>query len=284
MRKWIIILIILMPVLVYGQETRNDSLVLIEKEKAEIEAVITNGRAEWNRTVQKIRETINSGDTVGLSALREKAEAIQSGTIDNLTDYFKNHPNSYACLDFVELLLQDKHSGHTAREYFNMLSTDMHKTEWGKRLMILIDELDPLYIGLEAPDFTQKTPDGKPVKLSDFRGKYVLVDFWASWCGPCRKESPYLVKAYGKYKDKNFTILGVSIDTKEDRAAWLEAIEKDQLEWTQVATMDDEINEAKRIYKISAIPQNYLIDPEGKIVAKMLRGEFLLKKLAEILD
>jgi peroxiredoxin len=135
-------------------------------------------------------------------------------------------------------------------------------------------------VGVMAPDFTQNDPDGKPVKLSDFRGKYVLVDFWASWCGPCRAENPNVVKAYNKYKSKGFTILGVSLDREKD--PWLKAIKDDNLTWTHVSDVKYWDNEVAKQYGIRAIPANVLIDKTGKIVGKNLRGEKLEEALAKL--
>ena len=123
--------------------------------------------------------------------------------------------------------------------------------------------------------------DGKPVSLKDFRGKYVLIDFWASWCGPCRMENPNVVEAYNKYSKKNFTVLGVSLD--RERNAWLKAIKDDKLTWTQVSDLKFWDNAVAKLYRISSIPQNILVDPNGKIIARNLRGEELQSKLAELL-
>lgn len=134
--------------------------------------------------------------------------------------------------------------------------------------------------GGEAPDFTMNTPEGKPMKLSDHKGKVLLVDFWASWCGPCRRENPNVVKAYNKYHEKGFDVLGVSLDKTKDR--WLQAIEKDGLMWHHVSDLKGWKNEAAALYGVRSIPSTLLLDREGKIIARNLRGPQLEAKLAEI--
>ncbi|WP_303893525.1 TlpA disulfide reductase family protein [Terrimonas ferruginea] len=136
-------------------------------------------------------------------------------------------------------------------------------------------------VGRPAPEFTLPDVNGKPVSLNSFRGKYLLVDFWASWCGPCRRENPNVVKAFQQFKDKNFTILGVSLD--ETKEAWMKAIVQDQLKWTQVSDLKHWESSVVGLYGIQGIPYNVLLDPDGKVIAENLTGSSLERKLSEVL-
>jgi peroxiredoxin len=142
-------------------------------------------------------------------------------------------------------------------------------------------ELKKSVVPQQAPDFSLPDTTGTPVALSSFRGKYVLVDFWASWCGPCRDENPNVVRAFNRFKDKNFTILGVSLDRNKE--AWQRAIRADNLTWTHVSDLKYWNSAAAALYQVSSIPYNVLLDPSGKIVAENLRGEALEAKLAELI-
>lgn len=160
-------------------------------------------------------------------------------------------------------------------------AVELKESVYMKQLQEILDMQAKTAIGVEAPDFTMNDAEGNPITLSSLRGKYVLVDFWASWCGPCRKENPNIVAAYNKYKDKGFDILGVSLD--RDKEAWLKGIEEDQLTWHHVSDLQYWQNEAARLYGVNSIPHSVLLDKEGKIIAKNLRGQDLEEKLNELM-
>jgi len=167
---------------------------------------------------------------------------------------------------------------------FKGLSLNVRNTVRGIVFAKAIDAARTTSVGTMAPVFTENDVNDKPVSLADFKGKYVLLDFWASWCGPCRAENPNIVKAYNRFKGKNFTVLGVSLDRPGRKDDWLAAIKSDGLEWTQVSDLKFWDSDVAKLYGIKAIPQNYLIDPTGKIIDKDLSGDDLIAKLALLLN
>lgn len=200
-----------------------------------------------------------------------------------LSKFIKENPDSWMSLDAVNTLGGSQPKLDVVEPLFNSLTDNIKNTVTGKKYAALIETLKKVAIGAMAPDFTQNDPDGKPVKLSDFRGKYLLLDFWASWCGPCRGENPNVVKAYNQYKDKNFTILSVSLDNENGKEAWLKAIATDNMTWNHVSDLKYWYNAVAVQYGIHSIPDNFLIGPDGKILARGLRGDALAQKLSELL-
>ncbi len=215
--------------------------------------------------------------------IADKFTALQAEQKIILKKYIQENPASFVSLDALRSFAGPSPDYNEVMPLFNTLSAAIQNTDNGKNYKEALDKLKAIAVGAVAPDFTQNDPSGKPVSLSSFKGKYVLLDFWASWCGPCRQENPNVVKAYNQYKAKNFTVLGVSLDRPNGKDAWLKAIKDDGLTWNHVSDLKFWGNEAAALYGISSIPGNFLIDPTGKIIAKNLRGEELEQKLAQVL-
>lgn len=209
----------------------------------------------------------------------EKAEADKK-TLQ--TKFIKENPDSFFSLIALYETAGNPLDVARVDSLYKGLSANLRKSFAGQEFSKLIESAKGTSIGAMAPDFTQNDVNDKAVSLSDYRGKYVLLDFWASWCVPCRAENPNVVKAYNQYKDKNFSILGISLDQPGKKDAWLGAIKADGLTWTQVSDLKFWENAVALKYGIRSIPQNFLVDPRGKIIAKNLRAEELNAKLKEL--
>jgi peroxiredoxin len=200
-----------------------------------------------------------------------------------VSDILKEHPSSLAALYVFYRYYSYRLSSEEIKANLQLLDPKFKDTEYVKVLSELADNIDRVATGKKAPNFQARTREGKNVYLSEFIGHgYVLIDFWASWCAPCRKENPDLVKLYGKYKDKGFEIISVSLDHRTD--AWIKAIEKDGLPWTQLVDYDAWAGEGVKTYGVRLIPYKFLIDKDGVIVAKNLRGTNLDELLGKYLE
>jgi peroxiredoxin len=192
------------------------------------------------------------------------------------------HPDYYLSILLFRQLVEEDNIAKPERR-FEEFPPALQTSPLGQSTLAAIRHAQlKLSAGKMAPDFTAQTPDGKIFHLSDLRGKYVLLDFWASWCGPCRLENPIIVDNYRRYKDKNFTVVSFSLDGNVK--AWKDAIEADHLDWYHVSDLKDWHSDIVKVYMVPHVPQNFLLDPEGKIIAVELRGDALGQELEKILN
>ncbi len=266
---------------IVGSKINDDNAKLAAMMKP-VDAKIEVLMKEYNAYTPEQRK-----DEAFMEAFYDKYEALNKEKNPYYEKFVTENPDAYISLVSVRSMMGSDFDPKAVEPAFMKLSAALKETETGKRIKSTIDGAKKTQVGI-VTDFSQNDKDGKLVKLSDFRGKYVLVDFWAAWCGPCRQENPNVVEAYNKFKDKNFTVLGVSLDgmtdktrtTKED---WLKAIKDDNLTWTHVSDLKGWDNEVSKGYGVQGIPFNFLVDAKGKIVARNLRGAALQKKLEELL-
>jgi len=221
-------------------------------------------------------------DAAYVQTLEDRAKVIASEILAAKLSYVREHPDKYMAVMALNSTLAPGFDAIAMEKVFLGINENMRNSFLGKKVAARIASTKKTQEGVEAPDFSQTDTDGKMVKLSDYRGKYVLLDFWASWCAPCRRENPNLIKAYAQYHAKGFEILGVSLDKPADREKWLKAITDDKLVWKQLSDLQGWDNAAGKLYEVTAIPMNFLIDPSGKIVAKDLRGQVLNDKLKNL--
>ena len=216
------------------------------------------------------------------SVLQDEFQAFKKlKDVMNITDYIKIHPESLVSAYILYRNYAYRLSPAQIKENIALLSPQVQQSTYVKELHELIKVWDDVAIGKKAPDFEANDQHGEAIRLSDHYSKYTLIDFWASWCVPCRKENPNVVAAYQKFKDKGFAVFGVSLD--KNKASWLRGIEDDGLNWLQVSELSYWNSKVAKQYGVRAIPANFLIDENGIIVGKNLRGEELHQKMEALL-
>lgn len=253
-----------------------------QKDYVEYKLMVNNFIMIQQRMQTDFNDAAQKGDANTQNAIKLEYENLNTQYMSGVKNFIKTHPKS-AMSAFI--LANDLNNPSIPlseiEECLTYIDSSLINNSNIKLVNKRMEDKRGTMVGYKATNFTQPNTEGKQVSLSDFKGKYVLIDFWASWCRPCRMENPNVVAAYNRYKDKGFTILGVSMDSNRD--PWLAAIQQDNLTWTHVSDLKGWGNEVGKLYGVSGIPQNYLIDKEGKIVAKDLRGAALEEKLAEII-
>ncbi len=251
------------------------------KEMLKLEKLMEEYQLTVNKLNEQYYEAMSKNDTETIKRIQLDAMTLESQQAEKVKEMIISMGDSFASLAAIGLL-NPKNDFPFIDELIAKLNTNYPGTSSIMQMKQQLDEMRALSVGQVAPDFELPDPSGKMVKLSDLRGKYVLIDFWAAWCKPCRQENPNVVRLYNQYKDKGFEVFGVSLDrTKED---WVKAIADDQLTWTHVSDLKYFNSAAAELYKIEAIPATYMIDPDGKIIARDLRGPSLENKLAELFD
>lgn len=257
----------------------DNSNVKVEGESATIDQSVVTGSASHN-DFAKFNQQM-----APYQALFSESPVYDSAAVANALlateNFVKQNPGSFISPLAAIRYSQLSENPGAVEPLYNLLSDQAKATSMGVYLTQVIADAKRNAIGTEFPDFTQNDTTGKPVSLSSLRGKYVLIDFWASWCRPCRQENPNVVANYQRYKDKNFTVLGVSLD--KAKQAWVDAINMDGLTWAHVSDLQGWANAVAAQFGIQSIPQNFLIGPDGKIIAKNLRGPALERKLAQLL-
>ncbi|MEH3112194.1 redoxin domain-containing protein [Pedobacter terrae] len=223
----------------------------------------------------------NRANVMFMRGIRQKNEGLVLGQRNIEKAFIMKNPDLMASLNVLKSYAGPVIDVKEIKPLFNGLSANVRQSFSGKELGQTIELLNTISIGQMAPDFKSNDESGKTVSLSDFRGKYVLLDFWASWCAPCRAENPNILSQYERYKNDGLEVLGVSLDAASSKGAWLKAIKDDGLTWTNVSDLKGFESSVANLYHINAIPQNFLIDPSGKIIARNLKAESIAKTLEE---
>ncbi|MFB9862034.1 redoxin domain-containing protein [Rufibacter immobilis] len=231
---------------------------------------------------QQFQQASSAGNQEEMRKLQDQFMDIQRTNQNKLKDLVKANPGSVVSVYTAGNILNLEEHFPFVDSMSVAFKQALPNSKYTKALDARLGQLRSTALGSAAPDIKLPSPQGPEISLASLRGKYVLIDFWASWCGPCRQENPNVVRMYNKYKDKGFEIFGVSLD--QDRAKWLKAIENDKLTWPHVSDLKGWESSAATLYGVTAIPQTVLLDKEGKIIAKNLRGAALEEKLASLLQ
>lgn len=267
-----IVLLLHLAATACAQDNNNTDKAALEAWKNSIKDLTTRE--------SEIYAALKTANEVEEEKLDLELKALSDKKIQRKAAYIAAHPRGTFSLGLVsdELLFMGNYENGSL--LFGKLDEAAKQSAAGKKIEEKLAVLKRSAIGERMPDFSQPNMEGKPIKFSDFKGKYVLVDFWASWCKPCRAENPNVLKAYEQYKDKGFTVLGISLDDKAE--SWKKAVMDDKMPWAQVSDLKGFKNEVSSYYGIQAIPSTLLINPEGIIIAKDLRGKALQRKLAAL--
>lgn len=263
----------------------NDELVNYKKEIAVLQKEVqTKAMAFQQANMKKFQDAQAAKDTVVINALVKENQAIMKPMGEQNYVYAETHPKSFLSVILLEgFLYSPEPEFARIKKIYNGLTSELKNTRHGKVVKEKLDAHESVEVGKVAPDFSAKTPEGKTVSLKEAKGKVTIIDFWASWCMPCREENPNVVALYNEFHDKGLNIIGVSLDNPGDDAKWKAAIAQDKLTWPQVSNLQSWQDPIAKKYNVTSIPATFLLDASGKIVAKNLHGEELKAKVKELL-
>jgi thiol-disulfide isomerase/thioredoxin len=259
----------------------NEQFAKYTIEQGKIQKKIMDFR---NTNMAKMQDAVKVNDSITINRLRDQFSNLQKELNDYNVTFSEKNPKAFISVLMLEnMFYQPDADIEKIKKIYTNLDKTIQSTKPGKKISEMISSFNAAEIGKKAPDFSGPSPDGKTVSLKEVIGKVTIIDFWASWCGPCRKENPNVVALYNEYHDKGLNIIGVSLDKEGDGEKWKQAIEADKLAWPQVSNLKYWNDPIAKKYNIQSIPATFILDANGIIVAKDLRGDQLKAKVKELL-
>ena len=235
--------------------------------------------------VKNYQQARREQDNLMASQIQQQNLALIGEETQYKKNYIQSHSESlFSLMLLSEMLNRKQITGAEAKQLYGGFGPELTETQIGKNLSSTMTNMSKAEVGSIAPDFSGPTPDGKTLSLKEAMGKYTIIDFWASWCKPCRRENPNVVRAYNKYHDKGLNIISVSLDRNGQRDRWIQAIADDQMDWYHISHLKFWQDPIARQYNVRAIPATFLLDEDGNIIDKNLRGQALHDKLAALME
>ena len=262
-----------------GGTTNNDKFQKFNTESRAISEKVAKFEKDNGPEMQKAQM---SNDTVTINKLLKEYQKFQNEMNDYSKKFIKENPDAYLSVLLLENFLMRQYlTPEEIKSYFESLNKEVKETKSGKKIKTALDSMSAIVIGKPAPNFSAPSPEGKTISLKESLGKVTIIDFWASWCGPCRAENPNVVALYNEFHPQGLNIIGVSLD--KDATKWKDAIAKDGLVWSHVSNLKFWEDPIAKQYNVQSIPATFILDEKGNIVAKDLRGEELRAKVAALL-